>query len=479
MRLTITTDYAIRIVCFLAEHQQMTSTAELANELGVPVNYIPKITKQLKKANLISSLEGIKGGYVLAKSPENISLMDVMSCTESTMAINRCLEKDGYCSGYRINHCRVHQILLDMQNSYNSKLEQIKISDIVEKDKKEDCGDYYSVFKLELNTGKLECLYSYNREIEIALSEKTDFKVFIKKYVEDYVVLEDREKVGEFLKLEAMKILPNSEVYEENIQYRRKNNDKQVWMEIKKYKNPEKDIVILSEHRSKLVSRAMVNMEQELRKKEGAVTRQYWDMVHLLVTVLNHNNLSEPENQENICFYTEQVYRKLSELYPSLGISEYEIQNVAKLAPIHDIGKIRVPIEILNKKGKLTPEEMEKVKIHPIAGAEMTLRFPKGVTTEQLNQYSYDICHCHHERYDGNGYPDGLKGDEIPLCAQVIGLVDAYDALISKRPYKGKYEHEEAIRMIINGECGAFSKSLIRCFLAAAMQPEWIKKAES
>ena len=223
----------------------------------------------------------------------------------------------------------------------------------------------------------------------------------------------------------------------------------------------------------------MVNMEQELRKKEGAVTRQYWDMVHLLVTVLNHNNLSEPENQENICFYTEQVYRKLSELYPSLGISEYEIQNVAKLAPIHDIGKIRVPIEILNKKGKLTPEEMEKVKIHPIAGAEMTLRFPKGVTTEQLNQYSYDICHCHHERYDGNGYPDGLKGDEIPLCAQVIGLVDAYDALISKRPYKGKYEHEEAIRMIINGECGAFSKPLIRCFLAAAMQPEWIKKAES
>ena len=93
MRLTITTDYAIRIVCFLAEHQQMTSTAELANELGVPVNYIPKITKQLKKANLISSLEGIKGGYVLAKSPENISLMDVMSCTESTMAINRCLER--------------------------------------------------------------------------------------------------------------------------------------------------------------------------------------------------------------------------------------------------------------------------------------------------------------------------------------------------------------------------------------------------
>ena len=85
----------------------------------------------------------------------------------------------------------------------------------------------------------------------------------------------------------------------------------------------------------------------------------------------------------------------------------------------------------------------------------------------------------HHERYDGSGYPDGLKGDEIPLCAQIVGLVDAYDALVSVRPYKRKLKHEEAIRMIANGECGVFSKKLLQCFIAAAMQKEWIKKADS
>lgn len=94
------------------------------------------------------------------------------------------------------------------------------------------------------------------------------------------------------------------------------------------------------------------------------------------------------------------------------------------------------------------------------------------------NALSYEICRHHHERYDGAGYPDGLQGEEIPLCAQVVGLADAYDALISLRPYKRKLAHEEALQMILNGECGSFSRPLLRCFLEAAMQNEWIKKAD-
>lgn len=177
-------------------------------------------------------------------------------------------------------------------------------------------------------------------------------------------------------------------------------------------------------------------------------------------------------------FVYKQVYLQIQKNYPEYGITEEEIENVSHLAPIHDIGKIRVPIEILNKNGKLTADEMEIVKQHPLTGAEMTLRFPRGTTTEKLNKYSYEICRYHHERYDGSGYPDGLKGDEIPLCAQVVGLVDAYDALVSVRPYKGKLKHEEAIRMIANGECGVFSKELLQCFIAAAMQSDWGKRVE-
>lgn len=119
---------------------------------------------------------------------------------------------------------------------------------------------------------------------------------------------------------------------------------------------------------------------------------------------------------------------------------------------------------------------MNVVKQHPLVGAAMTRRFPEGVITEKLNQYSYEICRHHHERYDGSGYPDGLKGNAIPMCAQVVGIVDAYDALINDRPYKRKYEHEEAIRMISNGECGAFSNQLMQCFKEAAKQQNWLKR---
>ena len=98
MQLTNTTDYAIRIVCYLAIKKRRVTTAKLASELKIPESYIPKITKQLKKEKIISASEGISGGYALAKNPEKISLFDVISCMESTMAISRCLEKDGFCS---------------------------------------------------------------------------------------------------------------------------------------------------------------------------------------------------------------------------------------------------------------------------------------------------------------------------------------------------------------------------------------------
>ena len=102
----------------------------------------------------------------------------------------------------------------------------------------------------------------------------------------------------------------------------------------------------------------------------------------------------------------------------------------------------------------------------------------KGFTIDKLNALSYEICRHHHERYDGFGYPDGLKGEEIPLCAQVVGLADAYDALVSVRPYKRKITSKEAVNMILDGACGAFSKQLLQCFQKASMKREWTEKAD-
>jgi len=324
-----------------------------------------------------------------------------------------------------------------------------------------------------------ECIYSHDASILERLKEETSYKNIIEGYIYKNVYKEDQEKLRSFLSEDNLeKDIVNGGV-EEDCGYRRLVDlNNYIWMEVKKYIDWENKTALLTFHNTKVIPNTMVRLEKELEIKEKNVTEQYWNMVSLLVAVLNHNNLVQDENQDNVSFYTRKVYEQLQKYHPEYGISNEEIEDVSHLAPIHDIGKIRVPIEILNKNGKLTVDEMEVVKQHPLVGAEMTMRFPKDITTDKLNKYSYEICRYHHERYDGNGYPDGLVGEQIPLCAQVVGLVDAYDALVSERPYKKKLKHEEAVRMIVSGECGKFSDQLIQCFLVASMHKSWIEKSK-
>ena len=138
-------------------------------------------------------------------------------------------------------------------------------------------------------------------------------------------------------------------------------------------------------------------------------------------------------------------------------------QNLISLGSVlHDIGKIGIDEKILNKPGRLTKEEFEAMKLHTVIGANMLKRL-SFYQDEPLIQVSYEICRWHHERYDGNGYPDGLKGDEIPISAQIVSVADVYDALVSDRVYKKAYTHEQAMRMILHGECGVFNPVLLEC----------------
>ena len=480
MQLTSTTDYAIRIVCYLAAQRQMISTSELSQELSVPSSYIPKITKKLKQAGIIKACEGTNSGYMLAKQPGNISLMEIISCAEETMAINRCLEEDCFCSRNLEDTCKIHKKLLSLQNTYNNKLESVKVSDVIRPGKDESFGRFYVVLKLNLKKKSCECVYSHAQDVYEEVRKTESYEEFLLSYIEKFVYASDKKMVHEFLSIESIEENLIDGCAEKNLSYRRftgKDRKAYIWMKAKKYVDMNENTAIITLHNEKIVQDTIVKMEQELIKKEQDMAKQYWDMVSLLTTVLNHNHLTEAEHQDDISFYTRQVYLQLQKNYPEYGITDEEIVSVSHLAPIHDIGKIKVPIEILNKNGKLTREEMNVVKQHPLTGAAMTKRFPDGVTTEKLNHYSYEICRHHHERYDGSGYPDGLKGNAIPICAQVVGIVDAYDALINERPYKRKYESEEAIQMISNGECGAFSKTLVHCLAVAAMQPEWKRVA--
>lgn len=138
-----------------------------------------------------------------------------------------------------------------------------------------------------------------------------------------------------------------------------------------------------------------------------------------------------------------------------------QIKNITLASSLHDVGKIGIPEEILNKPGKLTDEEFNIMKNHSIFGAEMLSKLP-NYENEPLLKTSYEICRWHHERWDGKGYPDGLIGDQIPLSAQVVSLADVYDALTSVRVYKDAFPHKKALEMISNGECGQFNPQLIK-----------------
>lgn len=155
-----------------------------------------------------------------------------------------------------------------------------------------------------------------------------------------------------------------------------------------------------------------------------------------------------------------ETYRSL---FPDTNLTPEDVDTIERASAIHDIGKIFIPDSILLKPTTLTEDERQVIMSHTTKGCEI-LQFLKDVQEHEQYQVSYDICRHHHERYDGNGYPDGLKGDEIPLSAQLVSIVDVYDALVSKRVYKQPYSKKDAFRMIMEGECGVFAPRIIQCF---------------
>ena len=186
----------------------------------------------------------------------------------------------------------------------------------------------------------------------------------------------------------------------------------------------------------------------------------------MLVGVLSHivefRNGESGLHVRHIRIITELLLRRLLEISSRYSITAEQQDMIPLASALHDIGKIGIDEKILNKPGKLTPEEFEIMKTHSMLGAKM-LHDLDGFAEQPLLQTAYEIARWHHERWDGRGYPDGLKGDEIPISAQLVSLADVYDALTSERCYKKAFSHERAVQMIQNGECGAFNPLLLQC----------------
>ena len=186
----------------------------------------------------------------------------------------------------------------------------------------------------------------------------------------------------------------------------------------------------------------------------------------MLVGVLSHivefRNGESGAHVRHIRIITERLLHRLLEISSNYAITAEQQDMIPLASALHDIGKIGIDEKILNKPGKLTPEEFKVIQTHSMLGAKM-LHDLDQFAEQPLLQTAYEIARWHHERWDGRGYPDGLKGDEIPISAQLVSLADVYDALTSERCYKKAFSHEKAVQMILNGECGAFNPLLLQC----------------
>ena len=216
---------------------------------------------------------------------------------------------------------------------------------------------------------------------------------------------------------------------------------------------------------------------ETLVEEQAAILRHSNDtMVDALSSIIEYRSVESGQHILRIRRFTKILLEQVAKSCPEYALDEQIIGIISSASALHDVGKIAIPDAILTKPGPLTEEEREIMKTHAATGCEILSSLGDMGDQEYL-RYAHNICHYHHERWDGGGYPEGLKGDDIPICAQVVGLADVYDALTSKRVYKDAFAFDTAANMILNGECGAFSPKLLECFKRVVDQYEELATA--
>lgn len=221
------------------------------------------------------------------------------------------------------------------------------------------------------------------------------------------------------------------------------------------------NIMELFEHR-KSIEQKLEERTRELIESQKKLQQNNDFLVSALSSVVEFRSSESGEHIKRVKTFTEIILGYLRKYYPEYKLTQEQVDLIVSASTLHDLGKIAIADNILMKPGKLTNDEFREMKKHTIYGCELLERFKQE--DSEFYTYCYDICRYHHERYDGNGYPDKLAGEDIPIWAQVVSIVDVYDALVSKRVYKMPYAVDEASRMIHDGECGVFSPKILDCF---------------
>lgn len=233
-------------------------------------------------------------------------------------------------------------------------------------------------------------------------------------------------------------------------------------------------------HNTTMLYAKQKSLERMVTEQIAEKERTNFTMVEILSNIVEFRNGESGLHVLHIRVVTELLLKKLAEKTDRYQLNPSKIAQISSASALHDIGKITIPEAILGKPGRLTDEEFAVMKTHAAAGAHILEQTP-GMHSQVLLRYAYDICRWHHERYDGGGYPDGLRGEQIPIAAQAVSLADVYDALTSERVYKPAYSHAQALEMIFAGQCGAFNPMLLACLeeLGSSLEAEIRMRASS
>lgn len=286
------------------------------------------------------------------------------------------------------------------------------------------------------------------------------------KYIEEYIYEDDRKIYMEAL---VPKSKENRDGQHLSFELRTRNNlGKYKWYEANVYyvdsiDGVSEDIILTFYDVDEIVR---IKKQQEIRNTNNR-------LIEVLSSVVESRDVESGNHIQRIKSLTKILLISIMENYPEYGLRDEQIEIMSSAAAMHDIGKIAIPDSILLKPGRLTKEEFEVMKEHSVRGCKI-INSAAAIQDEEYYKYCYDICRHHHEKYDGKGYPDGLKGDDISIVAQVVSVADVYDALISKRCYKDAYGEEKVFDMILNGECGIFNPKLIDCLKKERIKLKWL-----
>ena len=230
-------------------------------------------------------------------------------------------------------------------------------------------------------------------------------------------------------------------------------------------KKRSQNIIDLYQHKLEMELR-LRQQEIEIKEQEKEIRENNEVMLEALSSLVEFRSVETGEHTQRMKYFTKIMLEYMQEYFPKYGLDKYQIDQIVRASVLHDIGKIGIADSILLKPGRLTKEEFEIMKSHTTIGCEILEKSYRKKDSD-FYRYSYDICRHHHERWDGGGYPDHLRGEELLIGVQVVSVADVYDALISPRVYKEPFSKERAYDMITNGECGQFSPDILECFALA------------